>query len=344
MTSSFDLICAQPGPNSELRLCASAIPKPKNNQVLIRVLAASVNPIDTKRAQGYGRRLLSIKGASGPKLVLGNDFAGEVVSAGATADFQPRIRVFGVLPTDKNGGTHRSFIVADASLVRPIPEGLKPRDVCPMPYAFCTLWKGFEGLDINPLTIRGKRVLIQGGAAAIGQLATQILTLWGAEVTVACSGQNAELCRSLGAKAVVDRRKQSVSVLDSTFHATLNFGSWDDEPALLSRLAPDAIGHASTVHPTLGEFDRSGWVKGAVNVVSRKLEMTALMRARAPRGKYCWVIFDISAGALDALTAFLMAGKLRLSVGLEVPFAQAAEAFEFVAAGNPTKALLVPES
>jgi NADPH:quinone reductase-like Zn-dependent oxidoreductase len=59
------------------------MPRPGKGEVLVRVEATSVNPIDVKRAKGYGRRLLSLKGAGKFPLVLGDDFAGEIVSVGA---------------------------------------------------------------------------------------------------------------------------------------------------------------------------------------------------------------------------------------------------------------------
>ena len=92
--------------------------EPRQGEVLVRVEATSVNPIDVKRAKGNGRRLLSPKGAGTFPLVLGNDFAGEIVSVGAGfGPWRPGDRVMGLVPTGKKGAAHATHLTADARLV-----------------------------------------------------------------------------------------------------------------------------------------------------------------------------------------------------------------------------------
>lgn len=84
MSAATKLLCLGPADTIRLETRKSAMPRPGKGEVLVRVEATSVNPIDVKRAKGYGRRLLSLKGAGKFPLVLGNDFAGEIVSVGAS--------------------------------------------------------------------------------------------------------------------------------------------------------------------------------------------------------------------------------------------------------------------
>ncbi|NPT58194.1 alcohol dehydrogenase catalytic domain-containing protein [Paraburkholderia elongata] len=83
MSTATKLLCLRPADLIQLETQKTAMPRPGKGEVLVRVEATSVNPIDVKRAKGYGRRLLSLKGAGKFPLVLGNDFAGEIVSVGA---------------------------------------------------------------------------------------------------------------------------------------------------------------------------------------------------------------------------------------------------------------------
>ena len=99
-----ELVCTEPATPPRLEVRTRDMPRPRAGQVLVRVQASCVNPIDVKRAAGYGRRLLGLKGAASFPLVLGNDFAGTVEATGAGASrFAPGQRVFGLLGTGSSG-------------------------------------------------------------------------------------------------------------------------------------------------------------------------------------------------------------------------------------------------
>jgi reticulon-4-interacting protein 1, mitochondrial len=90
----------------------------------------------------------------------------------------------------------------------------------------------------------------------------QLLAQWGASVTAICSTPNTDLCQGMAA-VVWDRLEQALDRLPAHFDAGLNFGSWQDELTLVSRLKQGALGYATTVHPLLANFDRHGWLAGA---------------------------------------------------------------------------------
>ena len=91
-----ELVCTEPATPPRLEVRTREAPRPKAGQVLVRVKATAVNPIDAKRAAGYGRRLLGLKGAATFPLVLGNDLAGVVEAVGTgVSRFAPGQRVFG---------------------------------------------------------------------------------------------------------------------------------------------------------------------------------------------------------------------------------------------------------
>lgn len=339
-----ELVWLNPGPQEKPQVRPLNPPPLRKGQVQLKLLATSVNPIDVKRAHGYGQRLFRLIGAAGKELVLGNDFVGKVLSTAPDVNtFRPGDLVFGTVPTGKDGGAHRSVLTVDAALARRLPAGVDPVQAGVLPYTFCTLWQALKSLGLRANTARGKRILIQGGSGALGQLATQLLSQWGAHVTVVASQRHAALCQSLGAKCVVDRHVQRVDDLPSDFDATLNFGDWENDPPLVRRLAPNALGHATAVHPLVGDLDRYGWIKGAMTAFGQWRKMNKLARSRGKHVRYAWTLFKPDGEALDLLADLLGKGRIKLDVAVSIPFSQAKSAFDHVEKGGPTRAALIPD-
>jgi NADPH:quinone reductase-like Zn-dependent oxidoreductase len=339
-----ELFWSDPGPNAIPRTRPLIPPQPRKGQILLRVLATSVNPIDVKRARGYGQRLFRLIGAAGRELVLGNDFVGEVLLTGANAmAFKPGDLVFGTVPTGRRGGAHRSVLAVDAALARKLPVDTDPASASVLPYTFCTLWQALKAVGLDAHSAVGKRVLIQGGSSALGQLATQLLSQWGAQVTVVTSQRHAGLCQALGATGIVDRHAQCLDDLPCDFDATLNFGAWEDDAPLVRRLAPNALGHATAVHPLVGALDQYGWFKGGLKALHQWRQMKELTRSRGRQVHYAWTLFKPDAQALNLLTDLLSTGRIKLDVAMAVPFSQARRAFEHVAKGSPARAVLFPD-
>ena len=323
---------------------AAAPLRAKPGHVLVRTIASSVNPIDTKRARGYGQRLFGLMGAQGQPLVLGNDVVGEVEAVGpGVSTLRRGDPVLGVMPTGPLGA-HRTQALVPASLVRRLPTGVSPLEAVVLLYTFCTLMRCLDKVQATPQRLAGARVLIQGGATALGQLATQLLSRWGASVTVVCGQRSRALCLSLGAVQALDRHGGAVAHLDSTFHLTLNFGHWHDDAVLVARLAPDALGHATTVHPLLADIDQYGLLRGGLRAARAFTAMRRAARRNAPGARYAWAVYRPKPDDMDQLVRALATGQLRLEVGLVAPFAQARQAFEAVEHGSSRRTVLVPHS
>ncbi|MDE2593331.1 MAG: alcohol dehydrogenase catalytic domain-containing protein [Burkholderiales bacterium] len=345
MKPDHALVCLQPGPHASL--VSQALPQPRlgRHQVLVRVTATSINPIDTKRAQGYGRRLLGLIGAGGNAVVLGNDFAGHVVAVGPQATpYKVGDQVYGVLPTGRAGGAHKSTLVADARYLRPLPKDLDPAAASVLPYTFCTLWQAFSGLGLDANRVKDQHILVHGGSGALGQMAIQVLAQWGGHVTATCSAAHADLCRSLGAETVVDRHQTRITELPAHFDVTLNFGSWSDDAQLVTRLRHGAIGHATTVHPLMSELDQHGWLRGLLRLLSQWRHMRKLVKEKGPQTRYAWVLFKPSPDALDTLAELLRQDHIHLDIAMRVPFSKARRAFQHVANGSPQRAVLLPNA
>jgi NADPH:quinone reductase-like Zn-dependent oxidoreductase len=338
-----ELTCIEPASPPRLDVRQREVPAPRRGEVLVRVEATSVNPIDARRAGGYGRRLLGLKGAATFPLVLGNDLAGGVESVGPdVSGFSPGQRVYGLVATGKGGGAHASHVVVPASLLLAAPQGVNAPQLAVLPYSFTTMWLAARSAGLSPVNAAGKRVLVHGAAGALGRLALQLLSRWGCRVTAICDVGKADECRALGAERVVDRGPQAIGSLPAEFDAVLNFASWDDELALASRLGSAALGHATTVHPLLGHFDRLGWLRGALACKRDKQAVRAAVQQRSKGARYAWTIFKPDREALAALELGVRDRRLSLPVGLSVPLEQASAAFAHLAAGQPGRAVLLP--
>lgn len=313
----------------------------KLGEVRVQVCVASVNPIDVKRAAGYGRKVLSLLGAGGRELVLGNDFAGVVTEVGPNVlHVSPGDRVWGLVPTGPQGA-HRSEVCVPSRWVRPLPAGTLMVSAAVLPYTCTTLWRALKAIGLHQHNAAGKHVLVHGAGGALGQLAIQWLSRWGARVTAVCGAASAARCLTLGATQVVDRGTTRLSDLPSDCDATLNFGTWADDADVLGRLHAGALGHTTTVHPLLGHIDDRGWLTGGLACLREWQSMRGRLRAIAPKARCAWTVFKPDVDAMDAIQSSLLSQPLLLEVGHHARFDQAESAFAHVGQGRPTRAVLM---
>ncbi|AFK72303.1 quinone oxidoreductase [Pseudomonas putida SJTE-1] len=193
-----------------------ARPVPGKGQVLVRIHAAGVNPLDTKIAIGAGAHARQELPA-----VLGLDLAGTVVELGeAVAGFTPGQEVFGMAGGIAGAqGTLAEYIAVDARLIASKPHALGMREAAALPLVFITAW---EGLVDHANVRSGQRVLIHGGAGGVGQVAVQLAKARGAEVYATGSAGNLDFIRALGATAI-DYQTQRVEAYVEQYTAGEGF-------------------------------------------------------------------------------------------------------------------------
>lgn len=191
------------GPPDVLQLKEVAKPVPKDNQVLVRVHAASANALDWRpftlpsifvRLVGGG--LLKPKNTS-----MGVDVAGQVEAVGRNVkQFQPGAEVFGVAK-----GAFAEYVCAAENKLALKPANLSFEAAAAVPIAAFTALQGLRDKGrIQP----GQKVLIYGASGGVGTFAVQIAKAFGAEVTAVCSTRNLDVARSIGADHVIDYTKE----------------------------------------------------------------------------------------------------------------------------------------
>jgi NADPH:quinone reductase-like Zn-dependent oxidoreductase len=326
------------GDADQVRLRELPQPQAGRGEIVVRVEAASVNPIDTRRRAGYGRRLFSLMGAARMPLVLGNDFAGTVCAVGRDVTaFREGDAVFGAKPPSSQG-SHATHVVVDARLALRQPPGLTAGHLAALPYNFLTVSRALAGAGITRDTIDGRRVLVHGASGGLGLIALRLLHGMGARVTAVAGGAHGQACLQAGAESVVNRHAIPLRALPREYVATLNFASWEDDATMLRLHAPGSLGHATTVHPLLGQLDHHGLIRGLAASWLTKRSMSAQM----PRGaRYAWTVFRPAPAALASLAECAPLLSLPLAL-VSYPLAQAAQAHRHVEQRQAGRAILLP--
>ncbi|UOR03692.1 NADP-dependent oxidoreductase [Hymenobacter aerilatus] len=189
------------GPASVLQYGEQPTPKPKANQILVRVRASSVNPVDWKIRKGDMKLIMS---PLFPKLT-GRDVAGEVVAVGSdVVRFAPGNRVYGMVAG--LGGANAEYAVLEEVETAFIPDNLSFEQAAAVALVTVT---ALQGLRDHASLLSGDRVLINGASGGVGAMAVQLAWALGAgEVVGTCGPSNVELVRSLGASQVYNYKER----------------------------------------------------------------------------------------------------------------------------------------
>jgi NADPH:quinone reductase-like Zn-dependent oxidoreductase len=187
---------------ARLQLQELPVPVPKAGQVLVKVMASGVNPLDTKISRGQGGHARQPLPA-----VLGMDMAGVVEALGAgVSAFKIGDEVYGMVGgIGGQQGSLAQYMAVDADLLARKPYNLSMREAAALPLIFITAW---EGLVDRAKVQTGHRVLIHGGAGGVGHIAVQIAKAHGARVFATGSASSRETIEGFDATAI-DYREQT---------------------------------------------------------------------------------------------------------------------------------------
>lgn len=313
----------------------SDVPPPEigHEDVLVRVHASSVNPIDTRRRAGYGRALFERRGARLP-LIPGRDLSGTVERVGPRASrFLAGAEVWGAQEVSRQG-TYAELVAIRQNHLDHKPKALSHTEAATIPYVAETVFAALSGTAAaTPETLEGKKVLVHAGSGGIGSFAIQLFVAWGAEVATTCSTRNVALCDSLGAHTVIDYTQADYSrelgdldlVLD-----TLGVRAGEEERSLsVLRRGGEYV---SLVHPLMSLIDRLGLPIGgaaaALTLAGRKL------RQRLAGRSYKWGLFAPEGEALAVVRELVDAGRIRAVVEKIFSLAEVADAHRHVETGR----------
>ncbi|MFE6964373.1 NADP-dependent oxidoreductase [Agromyces sp. NPDC057679] len=303
------LVIDRTGGPDELRLAEVPRPLRISDEVLVRVVAASVNPIDVKTRAGRGTSAAITNWPA----VLGHDFAGVVEQVPYAAHpLQPGDRVYGMVRVPRMPGTHAEYTTVSSMSLAPMPASLDFAHAAAVPLAALTAW----GAVVDTARVHdGQRVLIHAGGGGVGHFAVQFAAYFGATVTTTASPRNADFLRGLGAHRVVDYTSERF-----------------EEVARDQDVVIDLIGNVKDATGTRSlDALRPG---GLIVTVPTGSWPTMREEAEARGLRATGYVVSPDARTLAVITRLIDDGAVRVHLDRELPLAEGAEAHRLIEAGH----------
>jgi NADPH:quinone reductase-like Zn-dependent oxidoreductase len=292
-------------------------PTPTDNQVLIKVQAASVNPLDWHYMQGKPYVMRPGSGMGSPTSPrMGSDFAGTIEAVGKSVKrFKPGDEVYG----DGDGAFAEYLAVSENGAVALKPTNMSMELAAAVPIAGIT---ALQALRDKGRVQPGQRVLINGASGGVGTFAVQIAKAYGAEVTGVCSGRNAEMVKSIGADHVIDYTKEDFTAGSKRFDFII-----------------DNIGNRS-----LAELRRVLNRSGSIIIVGGPSDnsflgpLTGLLKAKLTSPfvseKMIFMLADANKDDLDVLRGMMQTGKVTPVIDKRYQLSETAQAISYVEQGH----------
>ena len=293
-------------------------PVPNDNQLLVRVRAASVNPLDlTIRGAWMIRPLLGLRKPKDTR--LGVDYAGIVEAVGKNVtNFKPGDEVFG----GRDGALADYVCVLADRAVALKPANMTFEQAASVPVAAITALQGLR--DKGKIQARQK-VLINGASGGVGTFAVQIAKSFGTEVTGVCSTRNLDMVRSLGADHVIDYTKEDFTKTDQRYDLIFDLvgnHSFSERRRILN---PNGI-------CVMAGIGGAGWHDG----IGRRLagELNAYVRSRFVSEKFVMYIAKLTKEDVTVLGDLIQSGKVIPVIDRTYKLSQTPDALRYLEQGH----------
>ncbi|MFD9564107.1 NADP-dependent oxidoreductase [Streptomyces sp. NPDC059994] len=296
------------------------------DDVLVRIHAASVNPLDLKLRDGQFKAFLPYR----LPLILGNDLAGVVVQVGpAVTRFAVGDEIY-ARPDKDRIGTFAELIAVHQDDVAIKPATLTMEEAASLPLVALTAWQALvERARVQP----GQKVLIHGGAGGLGSIAVQLAKALGAQVATTASTAKVDLVKELGADVVVDYRAQDFETVLDGYDVVLDSLGGETLKKSLRVLKPGGKA-ISVAGPPDAAFARELGTNAILRIVMSALSWKTRRRAKRRSVTYSFLFMKASGDQLRELTPLIDAGKIRPVVDRVFPFDQTRQAMEYVEKGR----------
>jgi NADPH:quinone reductase-like Zn-dependent oxidoreductase len=297
-----------------LRFAEVAQPVAGDNEVLVRVHAATINARDWHAMRGDPYLARMAFGLRAPKVkIRGTDFAGRVAAVGRQVTrFRPGDEVYGEVPA-----AFAEYVSVPEDLVAPKPANLSFEQAAAIPLAANTALMGLR--DVAH-TGPGQRVLINGASGGVGTFAVQLARSFGAHVTGVCSTRNIALVRSLGADEVVDYTRADFAAGERRYDVVFDLVG-NRSLADLRR----ALTRTGTLILSGGGVSSGGSLVGPIGLVVKGQLLSRFVRQR---------VVTLSATPsrenLDTLRELAESGALTPIIDRTLPLSETAEAIRYV--------------
>ena len=314
------------GSNAGTRIADLPEPVPGPGEVLVRIHAASLNPIDFKTRAGKVKAILPYR----LPFVLGSDLAGVVERVGeGVHDFKPGDAVYGRASKMRIGSFAEAIAIAAADIA-PKPPSLDMCQAAAIPLAALTAWQAF----VDRARLRaGQKVLVHAGSGGVGTFAIQIARHLGAHVATTTSTANVDWVRELGAHEVIDYRTQDFTKLLRDYDVVLDTlgGETLERSVGVLREGGRIVSISGPPDPAFAKEIGAGFVLSlAFRLMSARIRRLARRRGVG----YEFFFMRPSGAQLRELGALVEAGTLKPVVDRVFPFEQVKDALDYLETGR----------
>lgn len=311
------------------------MPEPdlRDDDVLIQVRAASINPLDSKIKSGEFKLILPYRFP----LILGNDVSGTVVRVGArVSQFKPGDDVY-ARPDDDRIGTFAEFIAIKASSVALKPTNIGMVEAASLPLVTLT---ASQVLVETAKLKKGQKVLVHAGSGGVGTIAIQLAKHLGAFVATTTSTSNIPLVKALGADVVIDYRQQDFAAVLRDYDVVLSSLGSDVLHKSLQVLKPG--GHLISVSgPPTPAFAAARGLTWPLSQVLRLLSYGVRRKAKQKNIEYSFVFMRADGAQLQAITTLVEAGAIRPVVDQVFAFEDILQALAYSDSGRAKGKIVV---
>jgi NADPH:quinone reductase-like Zn-dependent oxidoreductase len=315
------------GPPEGASLMEVPAPTLGPRDILVDMRAAGLNPVDVGFRQGRLRPIYRLK----LPLVLGSEFAGEVVAVGDQVQrFSAGDRVFARVEKGRLGAFAQQAAVGEDCAAH-MPSSLDFEAAAGVPLAALTALQALrDELGLK----RGQKVFISGGAGGVGTFAIQIAKWLGAHVTTTASKRGEALVRALGADEVIDYTTEDIWRLGKDFDAGLDLigGETLDGMFKIMRPGTKIVSVAAVPEPRTARLDLGG--RRLLAVAFWAISYGVRQRARRAGVDYRYLFMHPSGNDLAQLADLIEQGRLRVIIDKAYPFAEIAEALAYLERGR----------
>jgi alcohol dehydrogenase len=301
-------------------------PELRQDDVLVQIHAASVNPLDSKIRSGEFKLLLPYR----LPLILGNDVAGVVVQVGSRVRrFKPGDEVY-ARPDKDRIGTFAEFIAMNEDAVAIKPKALTMEEAASIPLVGLTAWQALiERANLK----EGQKVLIHAGSGGVGTFAIQLAKHVGAVVATTTSTANLDWVKALGADIVIDYRKDDFATILRDYDVVLNSLGGEVLERSLRVLKPGGklISISGPPDPDFAKDMGSSWI---LRQLMRLLSYRIRKKAQRHHVSYSFLFMRANGDQLREIGRLIDSGIVRPVVDRVFPFESTNEALAYVDRGR----------
>lgn len=312
--------------NGALSLIDVPEPPVGAKDVLVRIQASGVNPLDSKIRDGEFKVFLPYR----PPFILGHEFAGTVLRVGAEVrNFKAGDEVYS-RPRNFRIGTFAEVIAVDQADLAIKPASLTMEEAASIPLVGLTAWQALVELaKVRP----GQKVFIQAGSGGVGTIAIQLAKHLGATVATTTSAANFDLVKGLGADLVIDYKTQDFEDILTGYDLVLNSQDAKTLAKSLNILKPGGKLISISGPPDVA-FARSLGLNPFLRLVMWMLSRGVRRKAKARGVSYSFWFMNSDGAGLAQLAGLIDAGAIRPVVDKVFPFAETGAALAYVETGR----------